>query len=54
MTVAFDLRSVGVREYIQAILAALEADAEWEYADQMPSRSLKHYEAAFRHMSING
>lgn len=54
MTVAFDLRSVGVQEYIQAILAALEADAEWEYADQMPSRSLEHYEAAFRHMSING
>lgn len=53
MTVAFDLRSLGVQGHIPAILAALEADAEWEYADRMPSRALEHYEQAFRHMSIN-
>jgi hypothetical protein len=52
--VAFDLRSVGVQEHIPAILAALEADAEWEFADRMPSRPLAHYEQAFSHMSING
>lgn len=54
MTVAFDLRSVGVRQHVPAILAALEADAEWEFADRMPSRPLEHYEQAFSHMSING
>jgi hypothetical protein len=54
MTVAFDLRSLGVQEYVPAILAALEADAEWEFAEQMPSRPLKYYEQAFSHMSIGG
>lgn len=54
MTVAFDLRSLGVREYIPAILAALEADAEWEFAEKMPSRPLEYYEQAFSHMSISG
>lgn len=54
MTVAFDLRSLGVQEYIPAILAALEADADWEFAERMPSRSLEFYEQAFSHMGING
>lgn len=53
MTVAFDLRSLGVAQYIPAILAALEADGEWERADRMPSRALEHYEEAFRHMSVS-
>lgn len=54
MTVAFDLRSVGVQTYIVAILGALEAGADWEYADRMPGRDLRHYETAFRHMGIVG
>ena len=53
MTVAFDLRSLEVAQHIPAILAALEADGDWEHADRMPSRALEHYEAAFRHMSVS-
>lgn len=53
ITAAFDLRTLEVARYMPAILAALEADGEWEPADKMPSRALEHYESAFRHMGFS-
>jgi hypothetical protein len=54
ISVAFDLRSVEVQEYIQAILAALDASGRWDYAERMPSRELEHYEVAFSLMTLGG
>ncbi|HMI81282.1 MAG TPA: hypothetical protein VK480_05795 [Solirubrobacterales bacterium] len=53
ITVAFDLRTLENPRYMWAILAALEADGEWEPAERMPSRSLEPHESAFRHMGLN-
>jgi len=54
ISVAFDLRTLEDPRYMWAILAAIEADGEWEHTDKMPSRPLEHYEAAFSHMGISG
>lgn len=52
ISVAFDLRTLDHPRYLSAILAALEADGEWEPAETMPSRQLEHYESAFCHLGI--
>jgi hypothetical protein len=52
ISVAFDLRTLHDPRSMVAILAALEADGEWEDTDKMPSRPLEHYEQAFSHMGI--
>ena len=48
ITMAFDVSTVEVYEYIPAILAATRPGAEWEDADAMPSRELSEAEKAFR------
>lgn len=53
LSVAFDLRSVEVQEYIQAILAALDAGGRWEYAERMPSRELEPHEVAYALMTLD-
>lgn len=52
ITVAFDLRTLEVARYIPAILAALEAEGDWEHTDKMPTRPLEHYEEAFCHLGV--
>lgn len=53
ISVAFDLRTLEDPRSMWAILAAVEADGEWELTDKMPSRPLEHYESAFSHMGIS-
>jgi len=52
ISVAFDLRTLQDPRSMIAILAALEADGDWEDTDKMPTRPLEHYEQAFSHMGI--
>ena len=52
ISVAFDLRTLDNRRSIPAILAALEANGEWEHADEMPSRPLQSYESAYSNTCI--
>jgi hypothetical protein len=52
ISVAFDLRILEDPRSMWAILAALEADGEWEPADKMPSRPLEHHECAYCHMGL--
>lgn len=54
ISIAFDLRTLEDPRSMWAILAAVEADGEWELTDKMPSRPLEHYESAFSHMGISG
>jgi hypothetical protein len=53
ISVAFDLRTLEDNRTMVAILAALEADGEWEPTAKMPARPLEHYEAAYSHMGIS-
>lgn len=52
ISVAFDLRTLEDPRSMWAILAALEADGEWEPTDKMPSRTLEHHESAYCHMGL--
>jgi hypothetical protein len=52
ISVAFDLRTLHDPRSMVAILAALEADGEWEDADKMPNRPLEYYEQAFSHVGV--
>lgn len=50
ISVAFDLRTLQNPRTMNAILAAIEAEGEWEDTDRMATRSfLEHYERAFSH-----